>query len=286
MRPPPEQMDTDPRQAQAPAEPPERPLQGPDRALAWRESRVLLDAGRMLVPLLLPAGKARTARPRDIIVMPGFGADDRATWPLRRYLAKLGHRAEGWGLGLNRAGLDIRHALSDLSPGWEAEPIGTYRNEGSVPMLCDRMVARVRERHRDLGRGPLTLIGWSLGGVVAREVARDLPDLVEDVITLGTPVRGGPKYTRVAALFRQRGMDLDWIERGVERRASRPIRARITAITSRTDAVVGHAATYDAHSPDVRHIDIDASHLGLCFNPTVWKLIADALDGVPARDGR
>jgi pimeloyl-ACP methyl ester carboxylesterase len=140
----------------------------------------------------------------------------------------------------------------------------------------------VRERHRDLGRGPLTLIGWSLGGVVAREVARDLPDLVEDVITLGTPVRGGPKYTRAAALFRQRGMDLDWIERGVERRASRPIRARITAITSPTDAVVGHAATYDAHSPDVRHIDIDASHLGLCFNPTVWKLIADALDAPPA----
>jgi hypothetical protein len=262
MPPPPEQMDTDPRQAQAPADSPERPLRGPDRALAWRESRVLLDAGRMLVPLLLPAGKARTTRPRDIIVLPGFGADDRATWPLRRYLAKIGHRAEGWGLGLNRAGLDIRHALSDLSPGWEAEPIGTYRNEGSVPMLCDRMVARVRERHRDLGRGP-----------------------VDDVITLGTPVRGGPKYTRAAALFRQRGMDLDWIERGVERRASRPIRARITAITSPTDAVVGHAATYDAHSPDVRHIDIDASHLGLCFNPTVWKLIADALDGGHARSG-
>ena len=67
---------------------PVAPLAGPDHAHAWRESRALLDAGRMVLPLLLPAGKARAVRPRNIIVMPGFGADDRATWPLRRYLRK------------------------------------------------------------------------------------------------------------------------------------------------------------------------------------------------------
>lgn len=253
------------------------PLAGPDRRGAWRESRALLDLGRMAVPLLLPAGAARARRPRQIIVLPGFGADDRATWPLRRYLLKLGHHAEGWGLGLNRAGIDIHHTLADLSPGWNTEPIDTYRNEGSVPMLCDRMVARVRERHHALG-GPLTLVGWSLGGVVAREVARDLPDLVEEVITLGTPVQGGPKYTRVAEFFRGQGMDLDWIERGVARRESTPIRAPITAITSPSDAVVGHAATRDHHSPDVRHFDVDVAHLGLVFNPLVWKLIAQTLN--------
>jgi pimeloyl-ACP methyl ester carboxylesterase len=136
----------------------------------------------------------------------------------------------------------------------------------------------VRVRHRELGGGPLTLIGWSLGGVVAREVARDLPAIVEEVITLGTPVQGGPKYTRAAAFFKGRGMDLDWIERGVANRESTPIRARITAIASPTDAVVGHAATFDHHSPDVRHVDIDAAHLGLCFNPAVWKLIAETLN--------
>ncbi|MFY2762571.1 thioesterase domain-containing protein [Arenimonas sp. MALMAid1274] len=254
------------------------PLAGPSASHAWRETRALLDAARMTLPLLLPAGPARARRPRQIIVLPGFGADDRATWPLRRYLAKLGHHVEGWGLGLNRAGIDIRHTLADLSPGWAVEPIATYRNEASVPMLCDRMVERVRRRHGELGGGPLTLVGWSLGGVVAREVARDLPDLVEEVITLGTPVQGGPKYTRAAAFFRGRGMDLDWIERGVARRESRPIRAPITAITSPTDAVVGHAATRDHHSPDVRHIDVDAAHLGLVFNPTVWRMIAETLN--------
>jgi len=254
------------------------PLAGPELAHAWRESRALLDAGRMVLPLLLPAGKARAKRVRHIIVMPGFGADDRATWPLRRYLAKLGHHAEGWGLGLNRAGIDIRHTLSDLSPGWAIEPIEHYRDEGSVPMLCDRMAERASRRHRELGGHPLTLIGWSLGGVVAREVARDLPDLVEDVITLGTPVQGGPKYTRAAAFFRGHGMDLDWIERGVARREARPIRARITAIASPTDAVVGHAATFDHHSPHVHHVDVDAAHLGLCFNPAVWREIVRALN--------
>jgi pimeloyl-ACP methyl ester carboxylesterase len=257
------------------------PLAGPERAHAWREARALLDAGRMVLPLLLPAGQARARRARHIIVMPGFGADDRATWPMRRYLAKLGHHVEGWGLGLNRAGIDIRHTLADLSPGWAIEPIARYRNEGSVPMLCDRMAERVRQRHAELGGPPLTLVGWSLGGVVAREVARDLPEMVEEVITLGTPVQGGPKYTRAAAFFRGRGMDLDWIERGVARRESTPIRAPITAIASPTDAVVGHAATFDRHSPRVRHVDVDAAHLGLVFNPTVWREIVRVLNARP-----
>ena len=260
------------------AAPPESVLQGPDHALAWRESRALLDMGRMALPLLLPAGKARARRRRHIIVMPGFGANDHVTWPLRRYLIKLGHHAEGWGLGLNRAGVDIAHTQDDLSSGWDIERVADYRNEGSVVMLCERMLARARERYAELG-APLTLIGWSLGGVVAREVARDLPDAVEEVITLGTPVQGGPKYTRAAAFFRDRGMDLDWIEREVRKRdEGRPLTAPITVIASPSDAVVGHAATHDHHSHDVRHLDVDAAHLGLVFNPTVWRMIADTLN--------
>lgn len=256
---------------------PDALLQPPAPGTAWRESRALLDLGHMVLPLLLPAGQAQARRRRNILVLPGFGADDHATWPLRRYLKKLGHHAEGWGLGRNRAGVEIKHSLADLSPGWAIEPVAHYRGEGSVPMLCDRMVARARERHAALD-GPLTLIGWSLGGVVAREVARELPGIVEEVITLGTPVLGGPKYTAAAAFFRKRGMDLDWIEREVAKRQRQPIRAPITVIASPSDGVVGFAATRDHYSPDVRHIDVDASHLGLCFNPTVWRHITDTLN--------
>lgn len=258
-------------------------LRAPARGSGWREIRAVLDLGRMAAPLLLPAGEARAMHRRHILVLPGFGADDRVTWPLRRYLRKLGHHVEGWGQGLNRAGTDIRHSLRDLSPGWNIEPIASkYRGEGGVPMLCDRMVAHTRERHRALGH-PLTLIGWSLGGVVAREVARELPDKVEQVITLGTPVQGGPKYTAAAPFFRKRGMDLDWIEREVAKRDATPITAPITAIVSRSDAVVGFAAAHDHRSPRVRHVEIDAAHLGLCFNPRVWREIVRVLNRAGCR---
>jgi pimeloyl-ACP methyl ester carboxylesterase len=250
------------------------------RAPVWGESRVLLEAGRALWPLLCPPAALKATRPRHLLVLPGFGADDAATWPLRRFLQKLGHHVEGWGLGRNRAGLDIRHAKSDLPPGWVDEPIPRYRNEGSVPMLCERMRVRAEQRQRELG-APLTLIGWSLGGVVAREVARDLPDAVEEVITLGTPVQGGPKYTRAAAFFKDRGMDLDLIERSVRRRDARPIRAPITAIVSPSDAIVAHAATFDRHNPNVRHLEVDGSHLGMCVNPTVWRRVAETLNRRP-----
>jgi pimeloyl-ACP methyl ester carboxylesterase len=254
-------------------------LRLPKRGNAVRELRTIIDIARMALPLFLPVGKARAQRKRHIIVLPGFSAGDQVTWPLRRYLRKLGHHAEGWGLGVNRAGIEVPHQLSDLSPGWQVDPpTNPYRNEGSVPLLCDRMTARVKARHAALNT-PITLIGWSLGGVIAREVARDLPDVVEQVITLGTPVQGGPKYTAAAAFFRKRGMDLDWIERETAKRESRPIRVPITAIISPSDGVVGRAAAYDHYSPNVRHVEIDAAHLGLCFNPSVWRLITEALNG-------
>jgi pimeloyl-ACP methyl ester carboxylesterase len=251
-------------------------LAEPSRGLRWRESRALLDFGRMFAPLLLPAGSAKTSNPQTVIILPGFGADDRVMWPLRRYLQKLGHHAEGWGLGFNRAGTNIKHQLHDLSPGWAIEHVSPYRGEGGVPMLCDRMVQRVRERHLE-HKSPICLVGWSLGGVVAREVARELPDLISQVITLGTPVKGGPKYTAAAPFFRERGMDLDWIEREVARRDAMPIQVPITAIISRSDAVVNYAATLDHISPNVRHVEIDAAHIGMCVNPSVWRAIAQAM---------
>lgn len=243
----------------------------------WRESRVVLDLGRMLLPLFTPSVLTPDVRKRHIIVMPGFGADDRVTWPLRHYFRKFGHHVEGWGLGLNRAGINIRHKLDDVPPGWIHEPIADYRNEGSVPMLCQAMVERTLKRHAALGKVPLTLIGWSLGGVVAREVARDLPDVIEEVITLGTPVQGGPKYTRAAPFFQRRGMDLELIERSIAQREQRPIQCRVTAIVSPTDGVVAYPAAKDPFNKTVRHVEVDASHLGLCFNPTVWRIIADTL---------
>lgn len=252
-------------------------LAPPKRSALLLESRTAIDLLRMTAPLV----GVQFTRPavRDgchIIVVPGFGADDRYTAPLRHYLRRLGFSAEGWGLGKNLAGIDLPHTLEDLSEGWDVSHKPDYRGEGSVPYLADRLADRVRERQAASGK-PVTLIGWSLGGYLSREVARDLPEIVDRVITMGSPTVGGPKYTAAAPFFRKRGMDLDWIEQEVSKRESRPIRQPITAIYSRTDAVVSWQAAIDRYSENVRHVEVDAAHLGMGFNPTIWSHIVAAL---------
>lgn len=97
------------------------------------------------------------------------------------------------------------------------------------------------------------------------------------MITLGSPVVGGPKYTAAAPAFTRRGLDLDWIEEEVTRREERPIRQPVTAIFSKSDAIVDWGAAIDHHSPNVTHVEIDAAHLGLVYNPTVWRIVLDVL---------
>lgn len=181
-----------------------KPTASPPRSMLLLESRAAIDVVRMTVPLLRSSLRPQRSRTESrIIVVPGFGADDRYTKPLRHYLKGQGFEAEGWGMGKNLAGLDLQHSLDDLSDSWNMTRREDYRGEAAVPYLCDLFAARVRERHRELGV-PITLVGWSLGGYLAREVARDLPDIVERVITLGSPVVGGPKYTATGKLFARR----------------------------------------------------------------------------------
>lgn len=249
----------------------------PDRRKMILEARVVADVARMTVPLLgASLRKRQEMSDRRVIVVPGFGADDRYTRPLRHFLSRRGHHAEGWGLGRNLAGLNLPHERADIGESWGLDGDRPYNGEGAVPYLTDRFAERVAERADELG-GPITLIGWSLGGYVAREVARDLPDKVEAVVTLGSPIIGGPKYTAAAGVFQNRGLDLDWIEEGIRDREATPIRQPITAIYSRSDAIVSPGAAIDHHSENVKHIEVDASHLGLVFNPTVWRHILDSL---------
>ena len=101
------------------------------------------------------------------------------------------------------------------------------------------------------------------------------------MITLGAPTIGGPKYTAAATLFRKRGMDLDWIETEIKRRESIRIRQPITAIFSKTDGIVSWQACIDHYSENVRHVEINGSHLGMGFNPSVWRHIIAALGSTP-----
>ena len=190
---------------------------------------------------------------RPLMLAPGYGASDASMYPLFRYLGWLGYDVRHWGLG---------------------------RNRGRVVQYVRAMTERVRELQSEAKGARVTLIGWSLGGVIVREVARDHPDLVREVITLGTPVVGGPKYTRVGALFASReNVDLDRLEQQMHERNLRPIACPLTCVYSRTDGVVAWRATIDEYNPHARNIHVPGSHLGLAFNPLVWRVIARTLAG-------
>ena len=128
-------------------------------------------------------------------------------------------------------------------------------------------------------RRGVRLIGWGLGEYLAREAARERPDLAEHVITLGTPTVGGPKYTAVAEVYRRQGYDLDGIEAEVDARNARPLEVPITAIYSRSDAIVAWEACIDRVNPNVEHVEVRTTHVGLGFAPEVYRIIAERLAG-------
>lgn len=185
----------------------------------------------------------------------------------------------GWGLGTNMAGLNMPHSLSDLHSRWKLPPIAPYRGEAGVPYVVDRLIGRVDEVSK-ASRQPIALVGWSLGGFMAREAARERPAQISQVITLGSPVIGGPKHTLAAKAFNRRQYDLDWVERVIADREERPITVPITAVVSPSDGVVSYLAALDHHSPAVEHVRLDVAHLGLPYNGAVWSVIAKALQAM------
>lgn len=189
-----------------------------------------------------------------VMVVPGFATDDSWTARLRRFLVSIGYDARGWGLG---------------------------RNDGRVPKLVPAVVEQAAELATGCGR-PIRLIGWSLGGYVVRETARERPDLVERVITLGAPVVGGPTYTASAPMYRKKGYDLEEIAATVLEREARPITVPVFAVYSRSDGVVAWRSCIDTFAnPHVEHHEVVSTHLGMVFSPRVFKTVADLLARTP-----
>lgn len=186
------------------------------------------------------------------MVFPGFGTDDRITAPLRRYLASRGHHVVGWGLGKNRG--DV------------AGDIAAVRTQIE------------QFHHRTDGR-PLTLIGWSLGGVFAREIARDDPDRIAQVITMATPVFGGPRFTRSANAYTVE--ELDEISATTERRNLIPIERPVTAFYSKRDGIVDWRTCLDDFSPHFSIIEVTSTHVGITVDATVLLHIARLLAAGP-----
>lgn len=187
------------------------------------------------------------------MLLPGYGTDESAMRPLGLYLKFLGYDVYDWGLG---------------------------RNRGDVDGYTRRIGERVTELYGRLDGAPLTLIGWSLGGVIARETARLYEPFVREVITLGTPILGGPKYTAAAERFAESAnLDLDEFEKEVHARNSIGISQPVTSIYSKLDGVVGWRASIDIYNKQARNIEVYSSHFGIGAHGRVWRLIADILGG-------
>ena len=161
--------------------------------------------------------------------------------------------------------------------------MGARTNSGNVPDLMPRVLNRIGSfAHRT--QQEVRLIGWSLGGYLAREAARERPDLIHRVITLGTPVIGGPKYKSSLAGFTAAASDMAAIEAEIELRNQISLRTPVTAIYSRADAVVAWEACIDHNGTDVEHVEVRTTHVGLGFSAEVYKIIAQRLadDGKPS----
>ncbi|MFC0432748.1 triacylglycerol lipase [Kutzneria buriramensis] len=186
-----------------------------------------------------------------VLLLPGLLADDASNQPLRRYLAALGYATRGWGLG---------------------------RNIGPTDAVLDGMPLLLRRLAAETG-GPVSVIGWSLGGIYARELARDHPELVRQVITMGSPFAlVDPRQSRAESAFRRGSRKHASPERVPGReRLGLPIPVPSTAIYSRCDGIVDWRACMQTPGADRENIEVTCGHLGFGVDPaTLWS-IADRL---------
>jgi hypothetical protein len=212
-------------------------------------ARAVAEYGLLIAALplrqLLPVGDGH-----PVLVLPGLLADDASTWTLRRILRDLGYRVHGWRLGRN--------------VGPTAATVAGLRNR--VLDLQSRYDAAV------------SVIGWSLGGIYARNQARDTPSAVRQVITLGSPIhlahesqsRAGRAFDRYAHLHVvPRELPLEF---GV---GALPVPA--TSIYSRYDGIVAWQACLDSPSARAENIAVVGSHFGFGHHPAVIWAVADRL---------
>jgi pimeloyl-ACP methyl ester carboxylesterase len=172
------------------------------------------------------AGAMLTVVPRGdrhpVLVLPGLGGDDASTMPMRWFLGLLGYRTYGWELGVNRG--------------------ATQRATEGMGRRVDELVATHHQR--------ISIVGWSLGGIFARGLARRVPNDVRQVITLGSPLHSSPDA---------------------------PPDVPLTSVYSKSDRIVPWQLSALPDAPLRESVEVRGSHLGLGHNPAVLAVLADRL---------
>ena len=205
----------------------------------WWRHRALLEA--------VPRGDGRT-----VMLLPGLGNSARSLFVMRRYLQRLGYRVEDWGFGRN----------------FGARTVGA---DGAA------VVARVAALAAEAG--PVTLVGVSLGGILARLVAHRRPDLVRGVVTVASPYAGSPRATNVWRAFQLLSGERidDPAVLATMALVASPLPVPTTAIWSASDGLVAGAI---CHGDDCPAVEVRSGHLGVQVRPEVLAAVARVLGGM------
>ena len=227
-------------------------LTAPGMGLLAMEFRAFWEFAAVL-PAWPVLQRAPASDGHSVIIFPGLAASDTSTVPLRRYLQSLGYDVNGWDQGSNfgpRAG------------------------------VLDAIKDKVHETFAQSGR-KVSLVGWSLGGIYAREIAKALPDKVRCVITLGTPFSGSPRSTNAWRLYEMvSGRKIEREADHFELRKAPPVPT--CSIYSKTDGIVAWQGSIQSAERGLGHarienIEVLASHFGIGLNPSAWWAVADRL---------
>jgi pimeloyl-ACP methyl ester carboxylesterase len=196
-------------------------------------------------------GKLTERGPADgpkLMVIPGFVANDRTTLGLQRALAAAGYRVSGWGLGFNK---------------------------GVTPDTLARLAARIEA----FGKGDkVVLVGWSLGGLFARELAKLRPELVGKVVTMGSPFSGDPRSNNVWRLY-------EWIaghpvdDPPIKTMLAEKPPVPTLALWSKKDGIVSIRATRGLPGESDRQVEIDCSHMGFAVSGRAAPAVVAAIKG-------
>jgi hypothetical protein len=201
---------------------------------------------------LLGPPPPRTGDGHTVLVLPGLAAGDWSTLRLRRVLDRAGFASSDWGLGMNRG------------------------PDGDIDDWLAGLEARLRQLHERSGRS-VSLIGWSLGGIYARELAKRAPHRVRQVITLGSPF-GAAEASRAGGVFRLVNGGRSRMTPELQQRLREDPPVPTTAIFTRTDGVVAWQGCMARESDRSENIEVScASHCGLGVHPRAVRIMVERL---------
>jgi hypothetical protein len=224
-------------------------LRPPSKTLMFLEGRAIHEFGAFLgaLPLLSLAPKGDG---HPVLVLPGLVASDTSTRPLRSFLKSRGYAVSGWRQGRN---LGLR--------------------DGVQESMLD-LVTELNETH---GR-KVSLVGWSLGGVYARQLAKMMPNRVRSVITLGSPFAAHPKATNAWRVYEMAsGQRADHADPRFGGSLADTPPVPTTAIFSRTDGICAWQGCMEKSTSTSESIEVESSHCGMGHHPAVVYAVAERL---------